>query len=259
MQAFSCFSREIELISREIIESEHFIVMTGAGISTESGVPDYRSKGGIWDKFRPVYIDEFMQSREARIKYWQRKAELYPALVKAQPNAAHCGLAELYRLGLLKTVITQNIDGLHQQGGMPDPAVIELHGNNMRVRCMSCDRTSSIHEAQERVEQGDTAPECECGGYLKPDTISFGQSLREDVLAQAYEQCQACSTLLVVGSTLLVHPAAGLPGMAKQNGAFLAMINLSETPCDSMCDVLIRDKAGVVVQAILDRIKKEIR
>ena len=249
-------SQNIEFISQKILGSEYFIALTGAGISTESGIPDYRSKGGIWEKFQPVYIDEFMRSRAARIKYWRRKAELYPDLIKAQPNAAHRGLAELYKLGLLKSIITQNIDGLHQKAGMPDQAIIELHGNNFRVRCMTCDRISSIHEAQKRIESGDCAPECECGGYLKPDTISFGQSLRADILAQAYEQSGRCSMMLVIGSTLKVQPAAGLPGIAKQNGAFLAMINLSETPCDGIFDLIIREKAGLVVQAIVDKIKE---
>jgi NAD-dependent deacetylase len=255
MKPFDSHPQDIELISQKIIDSEHFIALTGAGISTESGIPDYRSKGGIWDKFQPVYIDEFMRSREARIKYWSRKAELYPDLIKAQPNAAHKGLAELYKLGFLKSIITQNIDGLHQKAGMPDDAIIELHGNNFRVRCLSCDRISSIREAQKRIESGDRAPECECGGYLKPDTISFGQSLRTDVLARAYEQCGRCSMMLVIGSTLKVQPAAGLPAITKQNGAFLAMINLSETPCDDICDLIIREKAGFVVQAIVDKIK----
>lgn len=256
MKPFESHSRDIELISRKIIDSEYFIVLTGAGISTESGIPDYRSKGGIWDKFQPVYIDEFMRSREARIKYWRRKAELYSDLVNAQPNAAHIGLTELYKLGYLKAIITQNIDGLHQKAGMSDDAIIELHGNNLRVRCMTCGRTSSIHEAQKRIEKGDVAPECECGRYLKPDTISFGQSLRSDILAQAYEQFGRCSMMLVIGSTLKVHPAAGLPGIAKQNGAFLAMINLSETPCDDIFDLIIKEKAGIVVQAIVDKIKE---
>lgn len=256
MKPLDRYSQDIELISRKIIDSEYFIVLTGAGISTESGIPDYRSKGGIWDKFQPVYIDEFMRSREARIKYWGRKAELYPDLIKAQPNAAHKGLAELYKLGFLKSIITQNIDGLHQKAGMPDDVVIELHGNNFRVRCMTCGRISSIHEAQKRIEKGDVAPECKCGGYLKPDTISFGQSLRSDVLAQAYEQSVECSMMLVIGSTLKVHPAAALPGIAKQNGAFLAMINLSETPCDDIFDLIIKDKAGDVVQVIVDRVEE---
>ncbi|MHC4119829.1 MAG: SIR2 family NAD-dependent protein deacylase [Planctomycetota bacterium] len=255
MKRFDNIYRNIQLIAREIVESEHFIAFTGAGISTESGVPDYRSKGGIWKKFQPVYIDEFMNSREARIKYWRRKSELYEALIGAEPNAAHRGLAELYEMGYLKAIITQNIDGLHQKAGIPDEAVIELHGNNMRVRCLTCGRISSIHEAQKRIESGDLAPECECGGYLKPDTISFGQSLRTDVLDRAYRECRTCSTILVIGSTLIVHPAAGMPEMAKQNGAFVGIINLSETPCDDMCDVLIREKAGVAVEAIVEKVK----
>ena len=256
MKPFDSISRNVELISREIVESEYFIAFTGAGISTESGIPDYRSKGGIWDKFRPVYIDEFMSSRAARVKYWKRKAELYPALIDAQPNAAHNGLAELHEMGLLKAVITQNIDGLHQKAGVPDEAVVELHGNNLRVRCMTCGRISSIHEAHERIAGGDRAPECECGGYLKPDTISFGQSLHADILAEAERQCRSCSTMLVIGSTLIVQPAAGFPDMAKQNGAFVGIINLSETSCDDMCDVLIRDKAGVALQAIAEKVKE---
>ena len=247
-------SQNIELLAQEIVQSDHLIAFTGAGISTESGIPDYRSKGGIWDQFRPIYIDEFMGSREARVTYWQRKVELYPAVMNAQPNPAHTALAELYGLGFLKTIVTQNIDGLHQKAGVPDSAVIELHGNTLRVRCMTCQRLSPIDEAQHRIKGGDPAPECECGGFLKPDTISFGQSLREDVLAEAYEQCRRCSAMLIIGSTLKVHPAAALPGMAKQHGAFLAMINLSDTPCDSMCDLLIHEKAGPAMDAVINLI-----
>ena len=258
MKPYSSISQNVELLAYEIVQSECLIAFTGAGISTESGIPDYRSKGGIWDKFRPVYIDEFMSSREARIKYWQRKAELYLALTNAQPNAAHNGLAELYKLGLLKTIITQNIDGLHQKAGMPDIATIELHGNSLRVRCLTCGRITSIHDAHNRIESGDRAPECECGGFLKPDTISFGQSLRRDILAEAYERCRSCSIMLLIGSTLTVQPAAGLPAMAKQNGAFLAIINLSDTPCDSMCDLLIQEKAGTVMHAIINQLNKTI-
>ena len=256
MKPLNDMSQTIELLAKEIVNSKHLIAFTGAGISTESGIPDYRSQGGIWDKFRPVYIDEFMNSRESRIKYWQRKTELYSALVHAQPNAAHSALAELYKLGFLKAVITQNIDGLHQKAGVPSDATIELHGNTLRVRCMSCARLSSIHEAHQRIQSGDLAPECQCGGFLKPDTISFGQSLCADVLAKADEQCRASSAMLIIGSTLVVHPAAELPNKAKQNGAFIAMINLSETPCDHMCDLLIREKAGIAMQAIVKQVNR---
>ena len=230
------------------------IVFTGAGISTESGIPDYRSKGGIWDKFRPVYFDEFMNSKEARIEYWRRKSELYQDLTQAQPNPAHKALVALYEMGLLEAVVTQNIDGLHQKAGLPDERVIELHGNTLRVRCMSCDSISSIREAQRRIESGDLAPECKCGGYLKPDTISFGQQMPELEMRKAFELSQSCRSFLVVGSTLLVHPAASLPRTALQAGAFLGIINLSETPYDNDANVLIRRKAGDVLTELVRHI-----
>ncbi|MBE9546939.1 MAG: Sir2 family NAD-dependent protein deacetylase [Proteobacteria bacterium] len=242
---------KISLIAQKIAEGGKNVVFTGAGISTESGIPDYRSKGGIWDKFQPVYFDEFMSSKKARIEYWWRKAELYPDLVKAKPNPAHMSIARLYEMGLIESVITQNIDGLHQEAGLPDEKVIELHGNTCRIRCMSCGKISSIHEAQNRIEAGDLAPECECGGYLKPDTISFGQAMPREEVERATELSRNCDFFMVVGSTLLVQPAALMPNYAIQHGAFLAIINLSETPFDKMCDVLIRGKAGEVLPKIV--------
>jgi len=245
---------KISLIAQKIGEAGKNVVFTGAGISTESGIPDYRSKGGIWDKFRPVYFDEFMSSREARVEYWRRKAELYQDLVQARPNPAHISLFKLYEMGLLEAVITQNIDGLHQESGIPDDRVIELHGSNRRVRCMSCGSVTSIHEAQERLKRGDLAPECECEGYLKPDTISFGQAMPEGEMQRATELSRTCDSFMVVGSTLLVQPAALMPNYAKQGDAFLTIVNLSETPYDEMCDVLIRGKAGEVLPQIVDAI-----
>ncbi len=247
--------KEISIIAEKIVESGKNVVFTGAGISTESGIPDYRSKGGIWDKFQPVYFDEFMSSKDARIKYWRRKSELYYDLAYAEPNPAHNALMTLYKMGLLEVVITQNIDGLHQKSGLPDEKVIELHGNTLRIRCMSCGKISSLHDAQKRIEAGDLAPECECGGYLKPDTISFGQALPVEELKKATELSRDCDFFMVVGSTLLVHPAASMPGFAKQSGAFLAIVNLSETPYDSACDVLIHGKAGDVLEKIIKTVE----
>lgn len=248
-------NEKISLIAQRILEGDKNIVFTGAGISTESGIPDYRSKGGIWDKFRPVYFDEFMSSTNARIEYWRRKAELYHDLVQAKPNPAHMSLVKLYEMGLLEAVITQNIDGLHQESGLPDEKVIELHGNTRRVCCMSCGKTISIHEAQKRIEAGDLAPECECGGYMKSDTISFGQSMPADEVEKAIDLSRNCDFFLVVGSTLLVQPAALMPSYAKQSGAFLAIVNLSQTPYDERCDVLIRGKAGEVLLDIVNTIR----
>lgn len=248
--------KEISLIAGKISEGGRNVVFTGAGISTESGIPDFRSKGGIWDQYRPVYFDEFMTSRESRIEYWRQKTELYVDLVKAEPNAGHRSVARLYEMGLLEAVITQNIDGLHQEAGVPDDKVVELHGSNRRVRCMSCGRISSIHEAHKRVEEGDPAPECDCGGFLKPDTISFGQSMPEGEVAEAVELSRNCDFFMVVGSTLLVQPAAMMPYYAKESGAFLAIVNLSETPCDRMCDALIRGKAGEVLQRVVHEVRE---
>ncbi len=249
-------NEKISAIAEKIAEGGKNIVFTGAGISTESGIPDYRSKGGLWDKFRPVYFDEFMSSKEARIEYWRRKSELYEDLVNAQPNPAHRSVAEMYTMGLLEAVITQNIDGLHQVSGLSEDTVVELHGNTLRVRCMSCNKTGPVHDVQKRIDAGDPAPECECGGYLKPDTISFGQSMPQKEVLKAQELSESCDFFMVIGSTLLVQPASLMPGYAKQNNAFLAIVNLSETPYDDMCDVLIREKAGNVLQSIVGEIRR---
>ena len=247
--------REIGLIAGQISKGGRNVVFTGAGISTESGIPDFRSQGGIWDQYRPVYFDEFMRSREARIEYWRQKTAFYNDLVRAKPNKAHLAIARLYEMGLVGAVITQNIDGLHQASGIPDEKVIELHGNNRRVRCMTCGKISSIEDAHKRIEEGDPAPECECGGYLKPDTISFGQAMPEREVEKAVELSRNADLFLVVGSTLLVHPAASMPDYARRAGAFLAIVNLSETPYDSLCDVLIRGKAGQVLPKIVERLE----
>ena len=244
----------ITLISRKIQEGGKNVFFTGAGISTESGIPDYRSQGGIWEKFRPVYFDEFMSSRKAREEYWQRWVTLYRDLIRAEPNPAHKALAKLHKLGLLESVITQNVDGLHQASGLPDEVIIELHGNTRRIRCMGCRRLSPIDEVYIRLNAGESAPECTCGGYLKPDTISFGQAMPAAEVEKAAALSQDCDFFMVVGSTLLVQPAAQMPYFAKNQGAFLAIVNLSETPCDSMSDVLIRGKAGEVLAKIIQEV-----
>lgn len=247
--------KEISIISQKISEAGKNVIFTGAGISTESGIPDYRSKGGIWHKFRPVYFDEFMSSKEARIEYWHRWSELYDDLTQAKPNSAHVAISKLYQMELLEAVITQNIDGLHQQAGLPDDKIIELHGSTRRIRCMHCNKISSIHEVKKRLDNEDHAPACECGGYLKPDTISFGQAMPADKVEQAVILSKNSNFFMVVGSTLIVQPAAHMPIYAKNSGAFLAIINLSETPCDGICDVRINGKAGKILEKIANEIK----
>ena len=197
-----------------------------------------------------------MSSKEARIEYWRRWEELYQGIRQAQPNPAHLALAELNDKGLLRAVVTQNVDGLHQDSGLPDEKIVELHGNTRRIRCMSCREIIPTENIEQRLTVGDPAPECDCGGYLKPDTISFGQSMPVAEVEKATALSQQCDFFMVVGSTLLVQPAAHMPFYAKNNGAFLAIVNLSQTPCDEMCDVLVKDKAGVVLQAIVTEIQK---
>lgn len=248
--------KKITLIADKIKQGGKNLVFTGAGISTESGIPDYRSQGGIWDKFRPVYFDEFMSDREAREEYWRRWQELYQGIQQAQPNTGHSAIARLDQMGLLAALITQNVDGLHQEAGLADEKIIELHGNTRRIRCMSCRNITATEKIQARLHSGDAAPECECGGYLKPDTISFGQAMPVDAVEKATALSHTSDFFLVVGSTLLVQPAAHMPVYAKQNNAFLAIVNLSETPCDNTCDVLIRGKAGDVLQRIVSEVEK---
>ena len=246
-------------IARKIKEGGKNVVFTGAGISTESGIPDYRSQGGIWDKFRPVYFDEFMSSKDSRVEYWRQKRELYQEIAKAEPNPAHMSLARLNEMGLLQAVVTQNIDGLHQASGLPADKIVELHGNACRIRCMSCQKISPIDGVQQRLSKGDRAPECECGGFLKPDTISFGQAMPAAEVEKSVILSSQCDFFLIIGSTLVVQPAAQMPVYAKNNGAFLAIVNLSETPCDNMCDVLIREKAGNVLQQITKEVDNSMK
>ena len=248
---------KISLIAKKIKQGGNNLVFTGAGISTESGIPDFRSQGGIWDKYRPVYFDEFMSSKAARTEYWQRWTDLYQGIVSAQPNPGHLAVAKLHDMGLLQAVVTQNIDGLHQESGLPEEKIIELHGNTCRIRCMSCRQIIPVENVQSQLAAGDTAPECSCGGYLKPDTISFGQSMPVAEVEKAAALSQESDFFMVVGSTLLVQPADHMPIYAKDNGAFLAIINLSETPCDEMCDVLIREKAGKVLTEIVEAVETE--
>ena len=247
---------EIEKIAGRIADGGCNVVFSGAGISTESGIPDYRSQGGLWDRFEPIWFDDFMRSQKAREAYWRQKTLFYEDLVKAEPNAAHKAVYALYALGRLDRVITQNIDGLHQLAGMPADRVIELHGSNRRARCMSCGRQFPIAAVQARVARGERAPQCRCGGYLKPDTISFGQAMPAAEVETAVALARRCDVFLVVGSTLLVEPASLLPRFAKQAGAYLAIINLSETPCDRLCDVCIRVEAGEALTRLVCSVRR---
>ncbi|MBI3666087.1 MAG: Sir2 family NAD-dependent protein deacetylase [Acidobacteria bacterium] len=234
-----------------IAASDNIVGFTGAGISTESGVPDFRSPNGVWARNRMIEFDEFVSSRASRIEYWRQKVESWPAMRDAQPNAGHLAFIDLERRGKLRALITQNIDGLHQRAGQSPKLVIELHGTTAEAVCLSCRHRIPTDEAIRRIAAGDLAPECEkCGGLLKPATVSFGQAMPEHELRRASELSQRCEVFLAVGSSLVVHPAALLPVLAKQAGARLIIVNRTPTPLDETADLVLRDEIGKVLPAL---------
>jgi NAD-dependent deacetylase len=250
---------ETEKVAQWIIASKKVVVFAGAGLSTESGIPDFRSPGGVWDKYDPeeFYFQNFLSSETSRLKYWAMSTEMYEPIKKAQPNLAHLVIVALEKLGKLDCVITQNVDGLHHKAGNSEEKIIELHGNTTFVTCLSCNKRHDRDEIQERLKKGRGAPRCEsCGGLLKPATISFGQAMPERETQEAYERSSACDLFVVIGSSLVVQPAASMPVVAKRNGAKLVIINRDPTPCDDMADIVIHGSAGSTMANILDLVKK---
>jgi NAD-dependent deacetylase len=225
---------------------------TGAGVSTASGVPDFRSPGGIWSRYRPVPFDEFLQSDDARRRYWAFKREAHASLAAATPNPAHTTLARLEAEGRLRGVITQNIDGLHQDAG--SRRVIELHGTGRRVDCLSCGLSYPAAEIAALLDAGVAVPTCEaCGGWLKPATISFGQALRPEVLAEAFTLAREADVLLVIGSSLVVYPAAGIPEATAAAGGTVILVNREPTPLDHLAAMVFREPIEEVVPALAPR------
>lgn len=243
----------IAAAARLVAAARRTVALTGAGISTESGVPDFRSPTGVWSKYDPEEFSyqNFVARAEARRKYWRWSREMYPAMRDAEPNRGHLALAALERRGLLRCVITQNIDGLHQRAGSTD--VIELHGNAMRVGCLGCGREWPRAEVERwMVEEGVAEPTCDaCGGPLKPKTISFGQAMPEAETRRAFMEAQAADLLIAIGSSLVVFPAAALVPAAKQGGAGVIVVNMTPTDYDEIADVVLRGKAGKMLPAVL--------
>jgi len=234
-----------------IAESTRIIGFTGAGISTESGIPDFRSPGGVWANNRIVDYDEFIRYRESRIEYWRQKVAMWPEMRDAEPNAGHLAFAELEQRGKLLALITQNIDGLHHKAGSRE--VIELHGRTSEVECLTCHERLPMEAAVARIAGGDPAPDCDrCGGHLKPATISFGQSMQTPAFEQAVNACLNCDLLIAVGSSLEVYPAASLPLLAKKSGAHLIIINRTPTPFDQIADFVIHESIGLSLPRLLD-------
>jgi NAD-dependent deacetylase len=236
---------KVEELQRMIADAGRLVAFTGAGISTESGIPDYRSPGGIWTKFRPIEFGDFLASAQARRETWRRKFASHEVIEKATPNAGHRALARLVEQGRMLAIITQNIDGLHQASGVPDAKVIELHGNSTYATCLDCRRRYELDWVREIFAVDERLPLCtSCGGMIKTATISFGQAMPEAEMERAQEATLAADLFIVLGSSLVVYPAAGFPILAKRNGARLVIINREPTEQDEFADLVINAEIG---------------
>ena len=248
-----------EEVARLILEAEKVSVFTGAGVSTESGIPDFRSPGGIWSRYDPedFTIQRFVADKEARKRNWEVRKELVSA--DYQPNPAHHAIRELEELGKLSCVITQNIDGLHHAAGNTEEKIIELHGTIKFAKCMDCNDRLLLTDVLERFDKGETDPHCKkCGGLLKAATVAFGEAMPQDKMRRAELCSRECDLFIVIGSSLVVYPAASMPIIAKQAGAKLVIINFAPTNMDSQADVVIHEKAGPVMEAIMEKVRERI-
>jgi len=240
-----------------ILDARQVVALTGAGVSTGSGIPDFRGPQGLWtkqpDTQRLFSIDAYVEDPEVREQVWQLRLE-NPAF-HVGPNTAHTALAELERRGHLHTLITQNIDGLHQAGGSDQERIVEIHGTIHEVECLSCDRRVPVGPVLQQVRDGDPDPRCPaCGGLQKTATVSFGQSLDPALLQRAHEAVMGCDLFLAVGTSLVVHPVALLPRTALEAGARLVIINAEETPYDAQADAVLRGDVGEALSAIVDHL-----
>jgi NAD-dependent deacetylase len=268
---------DVRRLAARFADARRAVAFTGAGVSTESGIPDFRSPGGLWDRFgrwpgglgprtasgfahpREFTYQSFVGSAEGRRRYWALGRVAYPVIRAAAPNAAHRALAELHRLGRLDCCITQNIDNLHQRAGLPPDAVIELHGNATRARCLDCGAAYTRDELHARLEEGVDVPDCgTCGGVVKPHTILFGEAMPKTEVEEARRRAGAADLFVVLGSSLVVYPAAYVPIHARRAGATLAIVNLEPTPLDGEADLVIRAPAGQVMAAVLDEVRARL-
>lgn len=275
-----------------VLSASRIVIFTGAGISTDSGIPDYRGTGGQYSAYQPVYFQEFLAEERKRREYWQHKASVWPAMRNSRPTAGHHLAVRLHEAGRLTGVITQNVDGLHEKSGLPAEVIVNLHGSNLEVECIDCDRrvpagevldqlvetlrggmeenaaaVEAIAEAEKtahaanmalRMPEATEIPLCPvCGGFLKPATIMFGQNLRGSDLARAEKMLIGCDLLLAMGSTLMVQPAASIPVLAQQNGARLAIVTKGETPLDSRTDFRIDGAITPAAEAIMSALEKQ--
>jgi NAD-dependent deacetylase len=239
---------EIEQLRTMIGAAKRIVAFTGAGISTESGIPDFRSPGGIWTKYKPIYFDDFMSSDEMRRESWRRKFATDETMLRAEPNAGHRALARLVEQGRMSAIITQNVDGLHQRSGVPAARIIELHGNATYATCLDCGHRHELDPIRKAFLREGELPVCvKCEGIVKTATISFGQAMPEIQMARAQDETMSCDLFIVVGSSLVVYPAAGFPQLAKRKGADLVIINREPTDQDAQADLVIHAEIGATL------------
>jgi NAD-dependent deacetylase len=235
----------VERLGDMIAAASTIVPFTGAGISTESGIPDFRSPGGLWTRYRPIPFDEFIASREARDESWRRRFAMQESFAAAKPGRGHRALASLYKAGKIPAIITQNIDNLHQMSGFAADDVVELHGNTTYAMCLDCRKRFEIDWVKDRFDEAGEAPSCTaCAGPVKSATISFGQAMPEEEMRRAAELAQDCDLFLAIGSSLVVWPAAGIPLLARNGGAKLVIINNEPTEQDDVADLVIRHDIG---------------
>lgn len=236
---------DIERLRDMIGSARRIVAFTGAGISTESGIPDFRSPGGIWTRYKPIYFDDFMASDEMRRESWRRKFATDETMLKAEPNAGHRALAKLVEQGRMSAIITQNVDGLHQRSGVPDSKVIELHGNATYASCLDCGHRHELEPIKKAFLGSGKLPLCaKCDGIVKTATISFGQAMPEIPMARAQDETMHCDLFIVLGSSLVVYPAAGFPRIAKRRGAKLVILNRDPTDQDDAADMVVHAEIG---------------
>jgi NAD-dependent deacetylase len=240
-------------LSQMLRDARRVVVFTGAGISTESGIPDFRSPGGIWTRMAPIDFRDFVASAEMRREAWRRRFAMEESFAAARPNAGHRAVAQLVARGKASCVITQNIDNLHQDSGVPEDGVIEIHGNTRYAKCLDCGARMELAPIRAHFEAHGEPPDCaSCGGIVKTATISFGQAMPELEMARAEKATLECDLFLVLGSSLVVYPAAGFPLLAKRNGARLVIVNREATEQDEYADLVIHDSIGAVMAKAVD-------
>ncbi|GAI98835.1 unnamed protein product, partial [marine sediment metagenome] len=245
---------KIEELASLIRSSRYLAAFTGAGISTESGIPDFRGPKGIWKRYRPIELSEFISDPAARKEYWRRKIEIYPRIKEASANEGHRALARLHKAGFLQTVITQNIDSLHLNSGIPDSRVIELHGSNAYIACLDCRKRYEWKEVLPYFDEHENCPRCEkCGGWLKPATISFGQAMPVAETKKAFQEAAMADVFLVIGSSLQVYPAAAIPTETVRSGGLVAIINNEPTSQDHIAHIVLHGKAGKILKTLVNK------